>query len=305
MVDYRKFLGAKSTKVLPYFGGPFVHAPDRRLRVTMRVAVGWWDFEIQGRNATAVAPADPLSLHRCRALRGHVVGDWLFVGGDTERRLLLMPDDEPPVLSPVTARVWHGDHPIFEALEFEGDAEEAARTALLDDATIAGLVGATPSLRRAFGFARLQREAQRRGLQVSVREVGGVLHEVADGMHDPVLVLDALEARVYAFDPMSLHRERASVPSGTVSDAPQRAAAALEAAGAVMLDARFAGDSIMEVTFRYRGEQFIASVDWKTLHVYDSGICLSGADERLGLDALPSVISEAIENDLLHITRWS
>lgn len=302
-MDYRKFLGAQSTKVLPYFGGAFVYASDRRLRVSTRVAVGWWDFEVSGRNATAKAPAEPLPLHGRKALRGHVVGDWLFVGGDAERRILMMPEDEPPVLSPVIARVWHGDHPIFEALEFEGDAEEGAREALLEGRTIAGLQGATPSLRRAFGFARLGREAQARGLSLSVREVASVLHDVADGTQPPEAVLDALEARVYEVDPSSAHRARNRISTGTLEDAPQRAAAALEGAGAVLLDTRFAGERIMEVIFRYLGERFVATVDWETLHVYDSGICLDGADEELGLDALPSVIAEAIDGDLLYITR--
>lgn len=302
-MDYRKFLGAQSTEAFPYFGGAFVHTPNRRLRVTTRVAVGWWDFEIKGRNATATAPAEPLSLHRCKALRGHVVGDWLFVGGDAERRLLMMPDDEPPVLSSVTARVWHGDQPVFDVLEWEGDAEEAAREALLEGRTISGLRGATPSLRRAFGFSKLQREAQGRGLSVSVREVGSILHELADETQAPAAVLDALEARVYEVDPASTHRARNRAATGTIEDAPERAAAALEGAGATVLDTRFAGERIMEVIFRYLGERFVATVDWETLHVYDSGICLSGADEELGLDALPSVISEAIDGDLLYITR--
>ena len=305
MVDYRKFLGAKTTKVLPYFGGPFVHASERRLRLVERVAVGWWEFEIKGRNATAVEPAEAQSLDRCKALRGHVVGDWLFVGGETARRLRLMPEDEPAVLSPVTARLWAGDHPVFDMLEFEGEAEEAARAALLDGRTIAGLSGASPSLRRAFGFARLRREASSRGLRLSLREVGASLHEVADGVRDPVAVLDGLEARVYELDPTSLHRARTVVERGSVADAPARAAAALEGAGAEYLDSRFAGERVLEVVFRYLGEQFIASVDWETLHVYDSGICLDGADEALGLDALPSVISEAIDGDLLYITRRS
>ncbi len=302
-MDYRKFLGAQSTKVLPYFGGAFVHAPDRRLRVTARVAVGWWDFEIKGRNATATAVAEPPSLHRCKSLRGHIVDDWLFVGGDVARRILMMPEDQPSVLAPVTARLWHGDAPIFDLLEFDGDAEEAAREALLEGTAMAGLVGATPSLRRAFGFARLRREAQSRGLRVSVREVGAALHEVADGLRTPASVLDTLEARVYTLDPSSNHRERGPVASGTPEDAPQRAAAALEGAGAMVLDTRFAGERTMEVSFRYLGERFVATVDWETLHVYDSGICLDGADEELGLDALPSVISEAIHGDLLYITR--
>lgn len=302
-MDYRKFLGAQSTKVLPYFGGAFVYASDRRLRVSTRVAVGWWDFEILGRNAAAKAPAEPLPLHRYKALRGHIVGDWLFVEGNVQRRLLMMPEDEPPVLSPVTARVWHGENPVFDALEFEGDAQEEARDALLEGRVLSGLRGATPSLRRAFGFARLMREAQGRGLSVSVREVGGILHDVADGTRPPGEVLDALEARVYTLDPASTHRARPRARSGTIEDASQRAAAALEGAGAVLLDTRFAGERIMEVIFRYLGERFVATVDWETLHVYDSGICLSGADEELGLDALPSVISEAIDGDLLYITR--
>jgi hypothetical protein len=302
-VDYRKFLGAQSTKVLPYFGGAFVHAPDRRLRVTARVAVGWWDFEIKGRNATATAVAEPPSLHRCKSLRGHIVDDWLFVGSEATRRILMMPDDRPAVLSPVTARVWHGDAPMFDVLEFEGDAEEAARGALLEGGAIADLTGATPSLRRAFGFARLHREGQGRGLHVSVREVEAVLHEVADGMRDPLAVLDALEARVYTLHPSSDHRARGPVLTGVLEDAPTRAAAALEAAGATLLDTRLAGERTMEVTFRYLDERFIATVDWETLHVYDSGICLDGADEELGLDALPSVISEAIDGGMLHITR--
>ncbi|MBV1861344.1 MAG: hypothetical protein KUG77_23195, partial [Nannocystaceae bacterium] len=165
------------------------------------------------------------------------------------------------------------------------------------------LSGATPSLRRAFGFALLRREAGDRGLDVSVHEVGAVLHEVADGSRGPAAVLDTLEARVYTLDPRSSHRERGPVSTGTPEDAAGRATAALEGAGATLLDTRFAGERTMEVIFRYLGERFVATVDWETLHVYDSGICLDGADEELGLDALPSVISEAIDGDLLYITR--
>lgn len=302
-MDYRKFLGAKKTMVLPYFGGPFVYAPNRRIRVVTRVAAGWWEFEVVGRNATAMAEAEPLSLHRCKALRGHVAGDWIFTGGNDTRRMHLMPEDESPVLSPVTARLWHGDHPVFDQLEFEGEAEDAARAALLEGEALRGIAGVTPSLRRAFGYARVLREAAGRGLRVSVREVGSALHEIADGNREAASVLDEIEARVYTLDPRSAHRAPEPVATGTADDAPARAAAALESAGATMLDSRMSGGNTMAVIFRYRGEQFVATVDWETLHVYDSGICLDGADEQLGLDALPSVISEAIDGDLLYITR--
>lgn len=303
-MDYRKFLNVKKTSVLPYVGGPTVCAPDRRLRVHETVSFGWWTFEIKGRVATAIKPADAEPLENLPALRGHVVGSWLFVGGNAARRILLMPEDEPPVLSPVVARVWPGDLPLFDMLEFEGDAEEAARQALLDGAKIEGLKGATPSLRRAFGYARLLRVAQSRGMHVSALEVDGRLHEVADGRLEANAVLDEIEARVFQLNPRSAHRARIEPPSrGSLDDAPARASAALDGAGATMLDTRVSGERTMDVVFRYRGEQFIAVVDWETLHVYDSGICLDGADEQLGLDALPSVIAEAMDGDLLYITR--
>jgi hypothetical protein len=51
------------------------------------------------------------------------------------------------------------------------------------------------------------------------------------------------------------------------------------------------------------GERFISVIDAITLHVYDSGVCLAGADEMITLDSLPAVIREAIETDVLVITR--
>ena len=42
-----------------------------------------------------------------------------------------------------------------------------------------------------------------------------------------------------------------------------------------------------------------------TFQVIDPGICLSGAHRVLTLDAMPSVVREAIEEDHLNITRRS
>jgi hypothetical protein len=44
-------------------------------------------------------------------------------------------------------------------------------------------------------------------------------------------------------------------------------------------------------------------VDSETLQVIDPGICLSGAHRVLTLDAMPSVVREAIEESHLNITR--
>lgn len=308
-MDYRKFLGATKTEILPYLGGLSVHAADRRLRVTERVAVGWWHFEIKGRNATPKDEAEAPDLDRVPAVRGHMVGDWLFSGGNTAVRLHIMPEEQPPVLSPATGRRWAGGNVLFDSLAFEDEAEDSARTALLADETIGGLKGATPSLRAAFGYALVLRKARTRGMQVSPREVLAQIHAVSDGTLTADTLLDELEARVYQVDPASPHRE-------TVAEAPEpealverpdlteeRAAIVLAAAGADLLDGRYLGDRNFEVVFRYRDERFIAVVDWETLHVYDAGICLDGTDEMLGLDSLPSVIAEAMDTGVLYITR--
>lgn len=310
--------------VLPYLGGPSVSTPDRRLRVTARVDVGWWRFAVQGRRATAEEAAEAPPLDELPRIRGHLVGEWLFVSGDRAERIFLLPEEEAPLLSLASARRWpSGDH-LFDALDFDDDAIETARTALLDDRLLGATKGVSPALRAAFGFAFLVRHARRRGLTVSPREVVGRTHEIALGAITPELFLHELEARHYQRRPHDIPSATSlPFPSGrlghpraplgprvsrglrdrTLDNAPDRAAAVLEAAGAVLLDTRSLGGRNLEVVFRFDGERFIAVVDWQTLHVYDAGICLSGHDEELGLDSLPSVIREAVNTDQLHITR--
>ncbi len=70
-----------------------------------------------------------------------------------------------------------------------------------------------------------------------------------------------------------------------------------------MLRWRRTGQDMVEVTFEFMDERFISLVDARTLNVYDSGICLSGADQQLTLESLPSAIREAIDTGQLHITR--
>jgi hypothetical protein len=88
-----------------------------------------------------------------------------------------------------------------------------------------------------------------------------------------------------------------------LGDAHIRAEAALDGADARMLSSRNLGDGNLEGAFEFMGERFISVVDAITLHVYDSGVCLAGADELVTLDSLPGVIREAIEENALVITR--
>ena len=79
--------------------------------------------------------------------------------------------------------------------------------------------------------------------------------------------------------------------------------AALEKAGAQLLDLRALQGQQLEVIFRVDGERFHTVVRADTLQVLDAGICLSGHDADLTLESLPGVIREAILEDVLVITR--
>lgn len=307
-MDYRKFLGSTQTMVLPYLGGTYVHATGRRLRIRQPVASGWWHFEVSGRHATPTQPAEPpeLELARLPTLRGHLVLDWLFIAGDRVERIFLMPDEEPAPFTPAVARRWPSGDVLFERYEFEGEAETRARESLFERAEQMGdRKGAPPSLKAAFGFAVLRQLGVARGLAVFPLELLDRLHEVATGRPIASLLLDELEARAYTLRPGRRRPDRLPPTAPRPRTPEERASEALESAGATFINGRSLDPARYEVTFRLRGQPFIAVVDPQTFHVFDSGICLSGHDEDLGLEALPAVILEAMDTHQLHITRWS
>ena len=73
-MDYQRFLDKREEQVLPYLGGAVVDAPGRALRVKAPVAPGWWRFELRGRDATALAPAEPSFDAALPRVRGHLLG---------------------------------------------------------------------------------------------------------------------------------------------------------------------------------------------------------------------------------------
>ncbi|GMU01023.1 hypothetical protein KH5H1_51430 [Corallococcus caeni] len=178
-MDYRKLLGKVESAVLPYFGGGTVDAPSRRLRVTWPVAPGWWRFEVKGREATAREPAGPEGLEALPRVRGHVWGTRLVREGALAEALALMPEEEPPRLSPVTARRWHDGTLLFEGVEFEGEAEEAARRALEEDRALGDARGVSASLRAAFGFAVLEAASRGTGIPFAPMEARARVLDVA------------------------------------------------------------------------------------------------------------------------------
>jgi hypothetical protein len=328
-VDYRKFLGKEEERVLPYLGGAFLHAADRRLRLAAEpFAPGWYRFRIKGRDATPLGPADPEALEALPAVRGHLVGERLVREGAIAERLHFLPPEEPPRLSPCRARRWHSGELLFDTLDFESEAEEAARRALEEDASLAQVKSVPATLRAAFGYAVLEAESRRLGIPAAPAELRPHLGRVAElGRPEAERALRALAAErvLAAREMMELQRRRQVVVlaqqavaqqgqqavqggwqrRGGEADAVARAEMALDAAGARMRSARGLGNGNLEVIFTFMDERFISVVSMATLQVVDSGICLGHPprDDLVTLESLPSVIKEAIDTDRLVILR--
>jgi hypothetical protein len=338
MVDYRRFLAKSEAVDLPYLGGAYVDAKERRLTLTgaRPPRHGWYRFEVVGRNATMKAPCDPPALDALPRVRGWLRGDRLFRDGGVIEQVHLIPEEEPPAFSPISARRWPTGALIFEGLEFESEAEGAVREALGDRRSLADVKGVPAPLRSAFGLSLLERVARDENVRFVPQEVRMALGPIGDGgVPKAQEVLRALEAeRALArreWAELEARRQRAALaedveaqrailrqqqanqavhdlgrrnrPAGTVEE---RAEAALDAAGARMETLRRLGRDQLEVVYRYGGERFISIVDAITLQVIDSGICLGHPprDDLVTLESLMGVIQEAIDTGRLVILRW-
>lgn len=320
-MDYTKFLNKKEEAVLAYLGGPFAYGKDRRLRVDApRPNPGFHRFEIKGRNAKVIEAVDSPSFEGLPRVRGHHVRGFVVSSDlkDRAERIQLMPAEEPMPFAIVRARRWHSGDLVFESLDFDGEAEDTARLRLEQKEPFSDVKAAPLSLRTAYGVALASAVGAELGIAISVREALPSARRIADegqAHARPFLVgLDARRAeemeraRIRAIldgqstSPVVAYR----APRGhaqTPDTAAVRAEEALIAADARMLACRNLGNGQIEVTFMFMDERFISVVDAITLHVYDSGVCLAGADELITLDALPAVIREAIDEGALVITR--
>jgi hypothetical protein len=316
VADFRRFLAPKQPVVLPYFGGTRVDASDRRLRVSSELARGWWRFRIEGRRAVPTEPASPGELGALPVIRGHWVSGWIVVDGQTLWRIALPPDDEPPPLARVVARRWYSGDLVFDALAFEDDAEVVARRALEELRPIGELRGVVPSLRTAFGLALGCAIARELELPVTVRELLPRVVAIADAgrvaLRDWLDELAAARARADADARQRAEALRREAVAGTArvlahhGDPVQRADDVLDGAGARMLSCRrLERGARLDVTYEVDGTRIMSIVEAGTLQVIDPGVCLGhGGEFRvLTLDAMPSVVREAIETGRLNLTR--
>ena len=318
-MDYTKFLGKKEHAVLAYLGGAHVYGKDRRMRVEgERPAPGFHRFEVSGRHACALEAAEP-DLGDLPKARGHLVvrGNEAWLASSSGlARLSLLPEDEPPPLSLTRARRWHSGDLLFEALDFDGEAEEAARLRLEQVAPLGDLKGVPATLRTAFGVSLGLAVSRRLDIPVSVREIAHAATSLAEGEPAARALLERLanerrieqeRAWIQAVAAGAHVRPprpgQAAVPT-TRQNARERAETALDGTDARLLAARpLANGARLEVAFEFLGERFTSVVDAITLQVLDAGVCLAGEDSLVTLDSLPGVIREAIDTDRLVITR--
>ncbi len=319
-MDYKAFLKQSEPLVLPYFGGARVDSVDRRFAVQRReeaqVEPGWWRFAIEGRRAVPKDLADPVDLGSLPAVRGHWVDGWVVSSGRDLGRIALAPADEPSPLAKVTARRWYSGDLLFDSLEFEDDAELTARLVLEERRPLGALKGVVPSLRAAFGYALGLAAAAQLKIEVSIRELTPIVVEIADGGMTVVEQLfdDLVQRRIQMEQALREREARAKFADAARSaksvvrkgDGYSICDHALDSADARMVAfRRIANNSQFEVTYTVDGERIISTVAADTLQVLDPGVCLANAHSVLTLDAMPSVIREAVEDGVLVITRRS
>lgn len=312
MTDYTRFLAAATTtEVLPYLGGPFVDAPDRRLKAVGATGPGYWRFEINGRTARAVETTEPPFLGDLPAVRGYWVAGYLVGDRAVAYRLGMWPTDEPRRFTPVVARRWPGGALLFESEDFETGVEDRVRE-IFDAGTtgLGDLSGVPAPLRAAFGYAVMLRVSTALDIPVRPVQLRWRIGELA-AMGDAAAVRILTEARERRqAEPNHIEQWRATRTDARLRAAASRdrvldrAATALQVAGAVLRDSRWLSGDLLEVRYDFLDDRFVTVVDGETLRVVDAGICLAGADHRLTLESLPGVIAEAVRTYRLEITAW-
>jgi hypothetical protein len=312
-VDYKKFLGKSEELVLPSFGGMTVSSKGRSLRLEEPLEAGWWRFVIKGRKATPKGRADEEApdLGGLPVVRGHLLsGVRLVTDAGIVHDVQFPPEDEPELFAPCTARRWHSGELIFSGVEFEDEAEEAARRALEDGETIESVKAVPASLRAAFAYALVESASARLQIPVVPLEIRHQIVALAHGGRegaDAALGTLATRRREAAVARNAPARAEAAARVSAVvqgwNDRTVRVDEALRSAGAQLLRMRGLSSSQYEVTYRFMGSRFVTIVHAQTLTVIDAGVCLDGADNAVTLESLPGVIREAIDTGQLMSTR--
>lgn len=84
---------------------------------------------------------------------------------------------------------------------------------------------------------------------------------------------------------------------------PERIKESLRIGGAELIEWKPVSDGMIDVTWKFREQLFISTIQERTLNVFNAGVCLAGSDRKQTLSSLPYVVKYAIDKDELYITR--
>ena len=301
---------ADEREILPWVGG-------RTLRKGMRVWAlngklppehGWYEFQTNGRKAHVLKPADRPEFSRWHTIRGFLVGNRFIresahvdpdpktIRAASEELFLI--DDTLDRFVLVNAARMSDDGPLLYAgMAMPLGVENDVLNAFLDRApSLDHIKGVPPALDAAFRMESHQREeADRRRAELEqLRRIEEARRAAEERRQTLVRKLGDAEGR----------REMAQI------DFDEAARAALTVGGAEFIDARRAPNANeMIVRYRLDHRRFECVCDKYTLRIVDAGICLTDhhtgekGDTRFTLESLPSVVREAINEDVLHVFR--
>ena len=299
--------------ILPWLGGRTLHSFARTWKIKGRLPRehGWYEFKIKGRTAS-----DPRSSYPTQELGttvsvdqavGYLVGDHVVpddaridpdpqqIAKCSERVYLLEPGLDR--FARVRAgRISDGTPLIYIAQEFPLGPEDDVLEAYLDEKpTVTHVKEVTPALDAAFRMESWQRDEA----EVRRQELARIRAE-----EEARRALEERRAQIReSLGDGAGRREMAKV------DFKEAAKAALVVGGAQYLDHRaHTRKGEWAVKYRLNGRRFECICD-EDLHIVDSGICLT--DDRTGekgdtyftLESLPSVVQQAMDEDVLVVYR--
>lgn len=237
-------------------------------------------------------------MRQIRTLRGYFFkGRILTERGVWDLRWL--PEGfDPPLCTPISAKLWSPGMVLFEKSFFQEEGDFSMMERIERGDSIQGIKHLSSTQRIFAGLYLIDRNA--RGRRWSIQAVWSQLQEVAErGAEQVEQVLHELETQVSpprALPPVI----RISDPSQDLRD---RIEEVLTEFGANLYTMRQANAGQVEIRWGYRGDTYNSLIDSSSLRVIDSGICLSGMDNRFNLNSLPSVIREGYDKDLIVVTR--
>lgn len=308
-MGWRDLLQAPDERLTaPWLGGRVLRRDEREWHINGRLPVdyGWYEFQLKGREAKLLSPAEPGQLKY--KTYGYLIGDRLApdqvaippdirtIGEFTEQVSLVDPGLDRFVR--VSAgRACEDGQLVYGGLEMPLGPEEYVLQAYLDQLpSVDQIKDVTPALDLAFRletFQRAEAAKARAELQKRLQEEEAQRQKEAKRREIAEKIGSAAG-----------RREMALVDFG------EAARTSLLVGDATYLDHRKAArKDEMVVRFRLDGRRYECVCHAMTLRVIDSGVCLTDHvtnrkdDALLTLESLPSVLREAIDLGKLVVYR--